>query len=89
MNKRHKTKAFEEYEAGKEYAYTYPGFNRVLQAAGRVIRTENDRGVLVLIDDRLREPFYRDMIPPHLRHLRFAGTTEALSAYLTRFWEKG
>ncbi len=79
----------ERCDAGKEYAYLYPGMNRVLQASGRVIRTENDRGVLVLIDDRLCEPFYRDMIPPHLRHLRFAGTTEALSAYLTRFWGKG
>ena len=78
----------ERCDAGKEYAYLYPGMNRVLQASGRVIRTESDRGVLVLIDDRLRDPFYRDMIPPHLRHLRFAGTVSALSAYLTRFWEK-
>ncbi len=78
----------ERCDAGKEYAYLYPGMNRVLQASGRVIRTESDRGVLVLIDDRLREPFYRDMIPPHLRHLRFAGTSEALSAYLARFWKK-
>ncbi len=76
----------ERCDSGREYAYLYPGMNKVLQAAGRVIRTEYDRGVLVLIDDRFRDPFYRSMIPPHLRHLRFAGTVNALAEHLRRFW---
>ncbi len=76
----------ERCDSGREYAYLYPGMNKVLQAAGRVIRTEYDRGVLVLIDDRFRDPFYRGMIPPHLRHLRFAGTVNALAEHLRRFW---
>src|ERR1051325_3289120 len=41
--------------AGFEYAYAFPGFNRVLQATGRVIRSESDRGAVVLIDSRYRE----------------------------------
>ncbi len=53
-------------ESGKngfDYAYVYPGMNKVLQAGGRLIRTEEDRGVLVLVDDRFREPKYRALLP--------------------------
>lgn len=76
------------YEAGREYAYTYPGMNRVLQAAGRVIRTESDRGVLLLIDDRFADPFYRGMLPPHWRGMRLAGDGHAVQVLFSRFWEK-
>lgn len=76
------------YEAGREYAYTYPGMNRVLQAAGRVIRTESDRGVLLLIDDRFADPFYRKMLPPHWRGMRLAGDGRAVHALFSRFWGK-
>ncbi|PIE79491.1 MAG: hypothetical protein CSA11_11955 [Chloroflexi bacterium] len=48
---------------GYEYAYTYPGINRVLQAAGRVIRSENDRGTVLLIDDRFNLPAYQNLLP--------------------------
>ena len=78
----------ERCDSGREYAYLYPGINRVLQAAGRVIRTENDRGILVLIDDRFRDPFYRAMIPNHYRHLRFVGNTRTLAELLRRFWNE-
>ena len=43
-----------EEEDGFEYAYRYPGMNKVLQAAGRVIRTENDIGIVALLDERFR-----------------------------------
>lgn len=49
----------DKYEEGKQYAYIYPGMNRVFQAAGRVIRREDDRGVIVLIDDRFDDPIYK------------------------------
>lgn len=52
---------------GFDYAYTYPGFNKVLQAAGRVIRTEEDKGTVVLIDSRFAERRYTDMFPLHWR----------------------
>ncbi len=63
----------ESHEAGYEYAYIYPGMNKVLQAAGRVIRTETDRGVILLIDERFARPPYSDLIPDHwhpLHHLK-------------------
>lgn len=78
----------EKCDSGKEYAYLYPGMNRVWQAAGRVIRSETDRGVLVLIDDRFKDPFYRAMIPPHFRRkLRFTGSVAAIAELFRRFWQ--
>lgn len=72
--------------SGTEYAYIYPGMNRVMQAAGRVIRSEQDRGVIVLIDERFSERAYRKIFPEHWRSLRYAGDVGALSALLNRFW---
>lgn len=50
-------------DSGFDYAYTFPGMNRVLQAAGRVIRSETDRGVLLLIDSRFAQGRYRTLFP--------------------------
>ena len=53
-------------EAGKDgfaYAYQYPGMNKVLQAAGRVIRTASDQGVILLLDDRFWRREYRELFP--------------------------
>ncbi|TCM96522.1 Rad3-related DNA helicase [Paenibacillus sp. BK033] len=49
---------------GFEYAYVFPGMNKVLQAGGRLIRSENDRGTLLLIDDRYAQPQYARLLPP-------------------------
>ena len=75
-------------EMGYEYAYLYPGMNRVLQAAGRVIRREEDAGVVVLIDDRYASPAYTELFPPHWRHLQYAGCAENLAEMVRAFWEK-
>lgn len=48
---------------GFDYAYTFPGINRVLQAAGRVIRSEYDKGFVILIDKRFGGYKYRDLFP--------------------------
>ena len=48
---------------GFDYAYRYPGMNKVLQAAGRVIRTEQDRGVILLMDDRFQYGEYKSLFP--------------------------
>lgn len=74
-------------ERGYDYAYTFPGMNRVLQAAGRVIRTDTDRGVVVLIDDRYALPLYRSLFPPHWEGLKYAGNSASLAEILRRFWE--
>lgn len=50
-------------ERGFDYAYVYPGVNKVLQAAGRVIRSEEDKGRLLLIDDRYFTNKYRNLLP--------------------------
>ncbi len=78
----------DKYEAGKEYAYTYPGFNRVLQAAGRVIRTETDRGVVVFIDERYAEQGYKELMPQQFRTAKFVGDTHSLESVLDAFWAK-
>ena len=76
----------EKFESGKQYAYVYPGFNKVLQAAGRVIRREGDRGVIVLIDDRFSDPVYKKGIPSLWRGLKFVSDPKALRALFDRFW---
>lgn len=48
---------------GFDYAYLYPGMNKVLQAAGRVIRTDEDKGVILLLDERFRQGQYRNIFP--------------------------
>ena len=74
------------YENGFEYAYTYPGMNNVLQAAGRVIRRDEDKGIVVLIDDRYAEPTYRNLFPKHWSHLVYAGDAASLAEIVSRFW---
>jgi DNA excision repair protein ERCC-2 len=51
------------FGAGYDYTYLYPGLQKVVQAAGRVIRTENDRGAVYLIDDRFDTPEVRALLP--------------------------
>ena len=50
-------------EKGFDYAYIYPGINKVMQAAGRVIRTETDKGRILLIDDRYFTLKYKSLLP--------------------------
>lgn len=75
-------------ECGYDYSYTYPGMNSVLQAAGRVIRRPEDRGVVILIDDRYAGEKYRALYPPHWEGMRFAADIPALQAELAGFWAK-
>lgn len=51
------------FGAGYDYTYLYPGIQKVVQAAGRVIRSQQDRGVVMLIDDRFAEPKVRQLLP--------------------------
>ena len=52
---------------GYDYAYVYPGMNKVLQAGGRLIRSETDTGVIVLVDDRFLTPKYQSLLPDEWR----------------------
>ncbi len=72
---------------GYDYAYTYPGMNHVLQAAGRVIRRDDDRGVVVLMDDRYMAEPYLHLYPDHWTGMVSVGDAASLYEYLSRFWE--
>ena len=79
---------FQEREGrGFTFAYQYPGINRVLQAAGRVIRSETDRGVVVLVDRRYGTAAYADLLPPGWKTFS-AGGAAALQKTLARFWDR-
>ena len=71
--------------AGFEYAYAYPGINRVLQAAGRVIRTEKDRGVVLLIDQRYARFQYKSLLREEWDPI-WAHDTRQLTDGLQKFW---
>lgn len=73
--------------SGYEFAYLYPGFNKVQQAAGRVIRTENDRGFVLLIDDRYETPAYTALFPLEWRPKAVADADEA-ATYIHDFWSE-
>jgi DNA excision repair protein ERCC-2 len=75
-------------KAGFAYAYQYPGFNRVLQATGRVIRTETDRGIIVLIDERFTHARYRQLFPSHWRGFQIVQNTSEIKDKLERFWSR-
>lgn len=71
---------------GYAYAYQFPGMNKVLQAAGRVIRSIHDRGIIVLIDDRFTSPFYQQLFPAHMRHYKRLKTPQEIYLEIMNFW---
>jgi len=72
---------------GFEYAYLYPGINRVLQAAGRVIRTEKDRGVVLLIDQRYARYQYKSLLREEWDPV-WVHNPEQLVVRLWEFWNQ-
>lgn len=70
---------------GYEFAYRLPGWIRVLQTAGRVIRDESDKGVVVLFDPRFAQPAYRKLHPPHWQPSTIRAQ-EQLREELADFW---
>lgn len=78
---------FEERgENGFDYAYRYPGMNKVLQAAGRVIRTQEDIGVVTLLDERFQQLAYRRMFPREWERYEVVNV-DVLERKLERFWD--
>lgn len=75
----------EKSNRGYEYAFMWPGFNRVTQAAGRLIRSEDDFGIVLLIDDRYGRPDYRRLLPEEWHTLHTSDREEALGA-IREFW---
>ena len=73
-------------ENGFDYAYRYPGMNKVLQAAGRVIRTVEDAGVIALLDERFLQYTYRRLFPREWISFEEV-TVDTVAGSVKRFWE--
>ncbi|MCR5093300.1 MAG: DEAD/DEAH box helicase [Lachnospiraceae bacterium] len=72
---------------GFDYAYRYPGMNHVLQAAGRLIRTENDAGVILLLDHRFLNSEEQRLFPKEWKE-RITTTTDSVKNALNSFWKE-
>jgi DNA excision repair protein ERCC-2 len=72
---------------GFGFAYLYPGMNKVIQAGGRVIRRERDKGVIVLIGNRFAAPEYGRLLPHDWAPVPILGSVEALRERLLDFWK--
>ena len=73
--------------AGFDYAYRYPGMNKVLQAAGRVIRTVEDVGVIELLDERFLQSEYRALFPREWEQQTIC-RVDTVEQYLKKFWNR-
>ncbi|MCR4901682.1 MAG: ATP-dependent DNA helicase [Butyrivibrio sp.] len=77
---------FEEHgKDGFDYAYRFPGMNKVLQAAGRVIRTEDDIGVVALLDDRFTQGGYQSLFPREWNKINYI-STKTVKNSVNSFW---
>ena len=74
---------------GYEYSYRYPGMNKVLQASGRVIRSEEDKGIVLLIDERFSNYQYKRMYPRHWGGYKEVTNLDGLNLYIEDFWGRG
>lgn len=72
---------------GFNYAYRYPGMNKVLQAAGRVIRTVDDCGIVALLDERFLTPAYRRLFPREWNNCEVV-TVDRIGRRVERFWNE-
>lgn len=71
---------------GFDYAYTYPGMNKVIQAVGRVIRRDEDYGIAILMDDRFTTKTYLNLFPPEWKHYEIVKRPKDLKPILSSFW---
>ncbi len=74
-------------ENGFDYAYRYPGMNKVLQAAGRVIRTVDDFGIVALLDERFLTPAYRRLFPREWKNQEVV-SIDRVGRRVERFWNE-
>ncbi|MCT4618190.1 MAG: ATP-dependent DNA helicase [Marinisporobacter sp.] len=78
----------EKNHKGFDYSYTYPGMNKVLQAAGRVIRTETDKGVVFLIDERFNYFSYKKIFPREWNNSINVKSEEGIMKTLENFYDE-
>ncbi|MDO5047310.1 MAG: ATP-dependent DNA helicase [Anaerococcus sp.] len=73
---------------GFDYSYTYPGINKVFQAIGRVIRSESDRGIIYLIDDRYRWDKYIRLFPRTIGNIHYLEKDQPATEIISKFWSE-
>jgi len=78
----------EKFLKGFDYAYTYQGMNKVIQAVGRVIRTDLDYGIAILIDDRFNTSLYKKLFPMEWKKYEIIDHPKYLKKSLDLFWDK-
>jgi len=74
--------------SGYDVAYRYPALQRVIQTGGRVIRSENDQGIVLLVDPRFNAPDNQTYLPEHWQ-TKIIQSTQELEANLKTFWRSG
>lgn len=72
---------------GFDYAYLYPGMNKVLQSAGRVIRTDQDRGVIALLDERFMDRRCQEVFPREWNDFQICNS-ENIEEKIAGFWKE-
>lgn len=77
-----------KYQDGFHYAFTYPGMTRVIQAVGRVIRTLDDTGIAILMDDRYQTDVYQSLMPRTWSHAKYLKEDDYIQGYLKDFIKK-
>lgn len=75
-----------EYQNGFDYAYTYPGLTKVIQAVGRVIRSETDKGIALLIDERFNTSKYFSLMPKHWQNKKIIRNSYDLKKEIKKFY---
>ncbi len=76
------------YGRGFDYAYTYPGFTKVIQAVGRLIRDEKDYGVALLMDERFNSSIYKRLFPDHWKNIKYINSGYNLKREIDDFYKK-
>lgn len=76
-------------EDGYRYSYLYPGMNKVMQAVGRLIRSEDDRGAALLVDDRYLSDEYRLLFADKWRDYQVVTSIDDVKEEISAFWKKG
>ncbi len=87
INEMIKDHYYAEGHQGFDYAYTYPGMRKVVQAVGRVIRSEEDKGLAILMDTRYEEPKYEALLPSHWQPIKVY-EDHYIQDFIRMFWEK-
>ena len=77
-----------EGKNGFDYAYRYQGMNKVMQSAGRVIRTSSDKGFILLLDDRFLEASYQNLMPREWLDFERVSSPLEIKTTLDKFWQE-